>query len=790
MPLNPVDKIERQIKMPRHVELWRALQPLKSCVSFMNTGAHPDDETSAMLSLLNLRHGMSMSFACANRGEGGQNDVGTEVSENLGVVRTAEMERAADELGLRLYWLSESPEDSIFDFGFSKSGVDTLSRWGHQRTLDRMVTIIRQERPDILCTTFLDVPGQHGHHRAMTEIALQAVSVAADCAVNTGSLPAWQVRKCYLPAWSGAGDAYDDDLPPPAATLTISGQGEDAITGWTYEQLGQQSRAMHKTQGMGRWITRGQERDWPLHLATSSITEPDTSIIAGLPASLGTLATYAGAQSIQDALTASQNSIDAALEAFPDYERIRKAASQAVSDLRLAMERCPEAARHEVMHRLALKEQQLAKVIRLSARASVSGWLDKDKWRPGDQAQFHHELFSGDAERVSVNLKHSDDWTVQGNTVTLATHAPIHDPYPSSYLPEQPRLPAIEITVCVDGIETQTLLPLDTPPVVLPDTSAHLSPPSRVLNMATSQRTVDITVSETYPAHAETSLQVPPGWRCTRTADGYSITAPEQTKTRREVFPLLVDGEETATVHRFAHSHINPCARAVPAVVTIQTIDALITPTRIGYVGGGNDTVFQRLQELGFTPFAVSDDMLASAQELSRFDTILVGVFAFRTRAALQRNLNLLHDWVQRGGNLVTLYHRPSDAWDPDKVPPLPLTIGKPSLRYRVTDENAAVTHLLPDHPLLNTPNIINETDWQGWHKERGLYFAKSWDPSYAALLSMADPDESAHKGALLSARVGKGRHTHTSLILHHQMEKLVPGAYRLMANLVAAVAT
>ena len=111
--------------------------------------------------------------------------------------------------------------------------------------------------------------------------------------------------------------------------------------------------------------------------------------------------------------------------------------------------------------------------------------------------------------------------------------------------------------------------------------------------------------------------------------------------------------------------------------------------------------------------------------------------------------------------------------------------IGKPSLRWRVTNEKSEVTHLV-DHPILNSPNRISEEDWEGWVKERGLYFAKSWDDAYVPLLSMNDPGEKPLLGALLAADIGKGRHVHTSLILHHQMEHLVPGAFRLMANMIA----
>ena len=174
-----------------------------------------------------------------------------------------------------------------------------------------------------------------------------------------------------------------------------------------------------------------------------------------------------------------------------------------------------------------------------------------------------------------------------------------------------------------------------------------------------------------------------------------------------------------------------------------------------------------------------------AAAPFAGFDTVLVGVFAFRFRPDLLDTLPALHEWTRAGGNLVTLYHRPGDNWDPDTTPPEHLQIGSPSLRWRVTDEAAEVTHLIPDHPLLTTPNRIGAQDWGGWHKERGLYFAKSWDEVYTPLLSMADPDEAPHKGALLSAEIGQGRHTHCALIVHHQMEKLTPGAFRLMANLL-----
>jgi len=178
-------------------------------------------------------------------------------------------------------------------------------------------------------------------------------------------------------------------------------------------------------------------------------------------------------------------------------------------------------------------------------------------------------------------------------------------------------------------------------------------------------------------------------------------------------------------------------------------------------------------------------DPAALGGDLSGFTTIVVGIFTFGLRPDLAATTERLHEWVEAGGHLVTLYHRPSDGWSPVKTPPRRIVIGSPSLRWRVTDPASPVEILAPDHPLLTGPNRITAEDFAGWDKERGLYFASSWDDAYEPLLAMHDAGEAPLKGALISARIGKGRHTHTSLVLHHQLGKLVPGAFRLMANLV-----
>ena len=196
-------------------------------------------------------------------------------------------------------------------------------------------------------------------------------------------------------------------------------------------------------------------------------------------------------------------------------------------------------------------------------------------------------------------------------------------------------------------------------------------------------------------------------------------------------------------------------------------------------------TTATALRAMGADVTTLEDAALTPAA-LAGIDTLVIGIFAMKTRAKLAAFMADVKSWVAGGGTLLTLYHRPWDNWNPDTIPPARLEVGQPSLRWRVTDESAPITQLAPDHPVMTGPNLIGPEDWAGWVKERGLYFAKSWDAAYTPLLEMADPQEEPHRGALLSAEIGAGRHTHCALIVHLQMEALVPGGFRLMANMIA----
>jgi LmbE family N-acetylglucosaminyl deacetylase len=770
MPLTAPQRLQSDRQTPRILALWRGLQPLRTLVRFMNSGAHPDDETSAMLAVLGFRDGINLSYVCANRGEGGQNDIGREATEDLGTVRTAEMEQAAQVLDMRLYWLSQTPADSIFDFGFSKSGQETLAKWTHERTLARLVEVVRSEKPDILCPTFLDIPGQHGHHRAMTQAAHEVMERAADPGFAGSNLPVWQVSKLYLPAWSGAGGAYDDEVPPPPATLTVAGKGQEELSGWSYERIGQHSRWFHKTQGMGHWVSPGRERDWPLHLAVSHVGADVSAVTDNLPMTLRDLDAAAGDHA---ALTSAQLAIHDAVAAFPDRAGVLKAAQAGYRAL-AAMEP-PAQIAHHVGHKLA----QLGRVIMLASGADVRGWLAEDYLAPGQTTGLTIETRQPDHGQVNVSLDLPDGWGADTISLSVGRQAPPADPYPALFDPLVPARPALRVSV--DG--AQCLLPLEVPPMVLPKVMASLSMDARLINLANPRQAIKLSLL--HSSGGKPAFKLPEGWGQNWDGSDVVLSAPDDLQAGLYDLALTLDGEPAFSARRFAYPHIAPRLRSFTASLKVRVMNVALPKARIGYIGGGHDRVAYWLKALGCEVIELDEQALAMPGALEGIDSLLVGVFAIRYRPDLRAKMVDIHQWVRAGGNLVTLYHRPWDFWDADVTPPARLEIGQPSLRWRVTDENASVTHLIPDHALLNTPNTIGPRDWMGWHKERGLYFAKSWDRAYEPLLQMADPGEAPHKGALLCAKLGKGRHVHCALILHHQMEKLTPGAFALMANLL-----
>ncbi len=748
--------------------LWRALQPLRSVACWLMTGAHPDDEWNGFLAWLSFAQGVHTVYGCATRGEGGQNALGPERGRALGVLRSREMELAAAEIDLSVSWLGAGPahgeDDPIRDFGFSRSGRDTLARWGEARLVERLVRLIRVERPDAISPTFLDVPGQHGHHRAITACTLRAAELAAtpEFVVPGPPLAPWRIAKVYLPAFSGAGASYDDSEPPPAATASVDLGQRCATLDASWAELGERSRRFHASQGMGRDLPDGP-RPFPLHLVSG---EPDSGEpMGGVARNLSDLAGLLPGGPASRALHEADHAIAEAVASFPGKHRVAEAAHRALAAL--ANAKTPDGA-GDVARRVALKRRQLGRAAGLALGVSGSINLAKEP-RAGTRTVLSLSVRGSATARVRV----PDGWS--------ATQGVNHE-YALS-------IPAAAVPF---GTQRDHFDPLDG------DVAGAILEWTHGGSMAA----VEIAPTRRMSLAPATEVSVLPH-RLVRGADSATpatlsllgADAPESWSVRVSgvgTVEIVADvGRHTlpsagARLARFAYPHVGPVAFTEAATASLLRLPVAIPrDTCVGVVAGPTDQTLGWLRQLDIAAHPVDDPTLATG-DLGRFTTILVGVFGFGQRPALRAYRDRLMAWTRAGGSLVTFYHRPEDGWDEGCTPPLPIRPGRPSLRWRVTDPAAPVTVLAPGHPILNVPNVIAAADWQGWVRERGLYFASTWDAAYTPLLELADEGEPPLRGSLLAAPFGKGRHIHVALALHYQFEALVPGAFRLLANLAA----
>ncbi|WP_309086476.1 PIG-L family deacetylase [Chelativorans sp.] len=788
------ERLERRKARPALVELYRALSRLTSTLTVMNTGAHPDDEESGMLAALRFAYGMRVIIACSTRGEGGQNSLGPERGGALGVLRTRELEEAARTLDADVVWLGHGPDDPVHDFGFSKDGKDTLARWGRERLLERLVRAYRAERPDIVIPTFLDVPGQHGHHRAMTEAAEEAVSLAADPHAFpehlAGGLTPWQVGKFYLPAWSGGGGTYDDEVPPPNATVTVSAPGADPATGAAYAEIGEWSRAFHASQGMGEWQPEPQA-EWPLHLKLGG-SGGETDIRDGLPATLADLASGLGKEA-GDQLHTAQARIELALGAFPQRVEIIENLAAAARHIEIAQSLLSEEEKERFGHRLARKLAEIDAALACAAGLTATVWAEPAVLAPGGSGTLHVHIGPNEAafieiepilpEGISCGQARREN-SLASFPLTVSGEAPVRNAYPpqfSSLLGGAGA--AVALHAEIGGRKARILVEPEQPIDIVPAHSVALSPDAAIVSTCSAPGPIPVRTDIDGPK-ASLELAAAPRIAVKKTAEGFEIEIARDIQPGRYSLRATVDGAQAYRQTPVAYPHIGRTRFIAPQNLDVLVLDLRLPEgTRVGYIGGGSDRVGLWLKRMGLDVTELDEAGLRG--DLSRFSTIVVGIFAFGLRPDLSAATEKLHEWIAAGGHLVTLYHRPSDGWSPEKTPPRRLVIGSPSLRWRVTDPASPVDILAPEHPLLTGPNRIGQEDFSGWDKERGLYFASRWDDAYEPLLAMHDAGEAPLKGSLLSARVGRGRHTHTSLVLHHQLDKLVPGAFRLMANLV-----
>ncbi|GAX90734.1 hypothetical protein EFBL_2375 [Effusibacillus lacus] len=340
---------------------------------------------------------------------------------------------------------------------------------------------------------------------------------------------------------------------------------------------------------------------------------------------------------------------------------------------------------------------------------------------------------------------------------------------------------------------------------VLPEFSVSLSPNATVLNTLKTDEPISVKVGvRNYTPGAATatvSLSVPEGWvvepqqaavnfskKGETQSASFTVKASAGTvKGKYEVKAKAVRGSAVSEqdVQVIEYPHIGRTYLVTPSVLTIQAFDLKVREgLKVGYVSSGFDNIDQYLRQVGVNVTNLDANEVQFG-DLSKYDTIVLGIRAYGFRTDLLASSGRMLDYVKNGGNLVVQYHKPEDNWKPE-LAPYPIKIGTPLIQWRVTDENSKVTVLAPDHPLFNTPNKITDADWANWVQDRSAYNPSEWSPEYVQLISNGDPGEKEFTGTFLTAKYGEGTYTYSSIAWYRQIPSLVPGSFRLFANMLS----
>jgi LmbE family N-acetylglucosaminyl deacetylase len=796
---------------PMHAgELATALDRLGRTGRVLYVAAHPDDENTRLLAYLaNHRH-LEVAYLSMTRGGGGQNLIGREQGELLDVIRTEELGAARRLDGARQRFTSAR------DFGYSKNADETFTRWGREETLGDVVWVIRTFQPDVIITRFGEQPPNHGHHTASAILAREAFTAAADPArfpeQLAAGVTAWRAARLFqnIPNWR-------DAPPPPKEALELDVGAYLPRFGLGTGELAALSRSQHKSQGFGVPGERGPLVERLLPLAG---TPPGKDLMDGIDVGWTRFGARAApyAKAIDEARAALDRDhperalpalarAHAALDGLPDDPRVRDARR---SLARIIASAAGVFVRATAPRPLAVPGSTVEITVELAARLPAPVTLRRIEL-PG-------------AAPVAVNEPLSKKRLVSV-PVTISADAPVSTPYwlaePAKNgrypardraLVGQPRAPAalsamVEISVAdravrleapvvhswtdpVHGERVRDFL-VAPPATVTPAREAVLFPNGKAAAVLVRVRAAADGTS------GDVDLGLPAGWRASpatqavtlakagdETTLRFSVTPPAGARAAVEIAPGITAGGKRWAFREdvIDHAHIPLQLVLSPARLRLSPLSIKLPAGVVGYVPGPGDSVAADLAHVGVKVVEIDPETLRGG-DLGRFAAIVIGIRAHNTRDDLRAAHARLMAYVEKGGVLVAQYNT-STRFSPLAAPvgPYPLEIN----RDRITDETAAVTFVDPASPLLRSPNAIGPADFEGWVQERGIYFGGKWDERYKPLLSMADPGEPPLLGGVLVAKHGRGRFVYTGLAFFRQLPAGVPGAYRLLCNLIA----
>lgn len=779
-------------------EIKQGLEALNVTGRVLYIAAHPDDENTRLLAYLAKGKKFKTAYLSLTRGDGGQNLIGTEQADHLGLLRTQELLAARRIDGAEQFFSRAN------DFGFSKTAEEVLRFWGEDKILSDVVWVVRKFQPDVIITRFPgDERAGHGAHTASAILAEKAFAAAADpqrFPEQLAHVKPWKTKRIVWNAFNFGGT---NTVSADQIKLDV-GQ-YNALLGQSYGEIAAESRSSHRSQGFGSAKQRGSALESFEHLA-------------GIPAKKdlfedvdATLNKYPGLNAVQSLV----NEINKNYQVDAPYQSIEKLLQLKTASTKLPFDHAKldelilacagiwvEAiSSHPAYATTDLITYELQAISRLPATSPLKVQLLVE----GDEAV---PLTPGTLIRLNRALPDSARKLTQpywlANPHGIGAYE--FSGYENLARPENKAPSAGKVAIMINGARINVdrsivykyanpaIGEIYQPLVIAPPITATLKEKAYVFNNQSSRKIAVSIRSFIADAKGRLDIIAPKGWSVSPSSVELSLAE----KGAEEVFEItltpaakaisgtlklqIVTGNETygKGFQQIAYEHI-PVQTLFPAAeARLEQVDLKFAGKQIGYIAGAGDLIPESLKQVGYEVTMLDRNLLNG--DLSRFDAIVTGVRLYNINEDVAAIQPRLLAYVKSGGTLIQQYNV-NTPLKINQIGPYPFSIS----RDRVTEEHAAVEFLKPAHSILNYPNKISQKDFEGWIQERGIYFASNLDAHYTTLLRMSDKSEQPSEGALIVADYGKGKYIYTGLVFYRELPAGVPGAYRLFVNLLSA---
>jgi LmbE family N-acetylglucosaminyl deacetylase len=803
-------------------EILLRMNKLNVLGSVLYIAAHPDDENTRLLAWLSQDKLYKTGYLSLTRGDGGQNLIGDEQGVELGLIRTQELLAARRIDGAEQFFAR------AYDFGYSKTTEESLRLWDQQKMLSDVVWIIRKFQPDIIITRFPeDKRAGHGQHSASSVLARLAFSAAADPTqfpeqFRYGVQP-WQATRLFWNTFRfGAFNTTSEDQ------LKIDVGGFNSLLGKSYGEIAADSRSQHRSQGFGATHTRGSQLEY---FVLTKGEKADSSLMQNINCSWGRIQHGEAVGRLIEGLiknydpAAPYHSLHALLEIYKSIQGLPFSSwrDKKLKETQELIQACSglylEAT---VPGGYARLNQTIPVTLQVINRSPESIKLNGVSMNEQDTA-CNQVLTSGInysyVRAISLrNLPVSQPyWLVQPMTTgsyNVNDQTLIGNPLNPPSLEAVFNIRIGEETFLfkkavvykyTDAVKGELYQPLTIVPWPMaycdPDVLVFTQEKEKeiavvVQNKATIKPVIEKMTSLTASATESSQVSAVPDISLTKVT-GFA-TSTKTTAATGEIFRMRaseINNQNNLTwvtnkkagatdtllqCRTISYEHIPRIDYFKASNATLVSVDLKTAGNRIGYIEGAGDKVSDVLVAMGYTVVKLNETTLNSAS-LQNLDAVIAGVRAYDVHDWLAGKYAVLMDYVKNGGNLIVQYNR-NLGQDTTGIGPYPFGISG----NRVTEEDAAVQFLLPQNRVLHFPNEITDKDFSGWIQERGIYFASHIDPRYQAVFSMHDSGEADQNGSLIIGNFGKGSFVYTGLVFFRELPAGIPGAYRLLANIIA----